>query len=101
MGKGYHWRHTVQFQLKDAYCPSCSKPVTLATIAPDPTHPDIAHLNYECADCGPVMLRVVSMQSNKPVVLGPPHHLAPTESPASRSGFCFEQADSLLDNGSR
>jgi hypothetical protein len=56
----------MQLQVTDAHCPRCHKPITVATIERDPTRNDIAHHTYECADCGPVMMRAVSLLVVKP-----------------------------------
>jgi transposase-like protein len=55
----------MQFQISEAYCPRCRKPVTIATIEPHPTRADIAHHNYQCEDCGPVLTRAVSLKAGK------------------------------------
>ena len=55
----------MQFQISGVYCPRCHKPITVATVEPHPTRPDIAHHNYECEACGPVMTKAVSMKPAK------------------------------------
>jgi hypothetical protein len=46
---------TMQFQIRDANCPRCSKPVYVASIDRHPTRTDIAEHRYECEGCGPVV----------------------------------------------
>jgi ribosomal protein S27AE len=51
--------------ISDTLCPRCHQPVTMASIELHPTRPDIAHHNYICKDCGPVMARAVSLMPAK------------------------------------
>ena len=51
----------MHFQISDAECPQCSKPVSVATIKRHPTRTDLALHNYLCWACGPVLARVVSL----------------------------------------
>jgi hypothetical protein len=47
-------------------CPRCQKPIRQTTVGLHPTNPDIALHNYECADCGPVKTKIISLKSKKP-----------------------------------
>ena len=49
----------------DEPCPNCRKPIKQTTITLHPTLPDVALHNYECADCGPVKTKVISLMPNK------------------------------------
>jgi hypothetical protein len=54
----------MQFHIGEAYCPRCHKPVAVASIERHPTRPDIAHHNYECEACGPVLTRAISLRGD-------------------------------------
>ena len=47
-------------------CPRCRKSIRQTTIDLHPTNTDIALHNYECADCGPVKTKIISLKSKKP-----------------------------------
>ena len=53
----------MHFQIRDAKCPRCSRPVYIATVVRHPTRADLAHHNYECADCGPVTTKILSLRA--------------------------------------
>jgi hypothetical protein len=55
----------MHFQIRDAKCPRCRKPVSVATIVRHPTRTDIAVRRYLCWACGPVMTKVVSLERVK------------------------------------
>ncbi len=44
-------------------CPKCHKPTMQAIIEPHPTRRDLALQNFECADCGAVKTKVLSLKS--------------------------------------
>jgi uncharacterized Zn finger protein len=46
----------------DDICPKCSKPVKLSVIEPHPDRRDLAVHNYQCADCGPVRAKIISLK---------------------------------------
>jgi hypothetical protein len=54
----------MQFQVSEI-CPRCRKPVTLAIVEPHPTRTDVALHSLECADCGPVGTRAVSLRADR------------------------------------
>ena len=54
----------MQFQISDIACPKCQKRISYATVEPHPTRADFVHHNYECANCGPVMTKVVSLRED-------------------------------------
>jgi hypothetical protein len=56
----------MHFQISEAECPRCGKPVSVATIVRHPTRTDVALRNYLCWACGPVMTRFVSLEAGKP-----------------------------------
>jgi hypothetical protein len=43
-------------------CPRCRKPIRLSTIEPHPSRRDEALHMFECADCGPVKTKVLSLR---------------------------------------
>jgi len=47
-------------------CPKCHKPIMQAIIEPHPTRRDLALQNFECADCGAVKTKVLSLKSREP-----------------------------------
>jgi hypothetical protein len=49
----------------DETCPKCSKPAKLAVIEPHPGRPDLAIHNFQCADCGPVKAKIVTLMPSK------------------------------------
>ena len=42
-------------------CPKCHQPMMQAIIEPHPSRRDLALENFECADCGPVKTKVLSL----------------------------------------
>jgi hypothetical protein len=46
-------------------CPKCGKPVGTAIVERHPTRTDVALYSYECAACGPVKTKVVSLRPGK------------------------------------
>jgi hypothetical protein len=46
----------------DDVCPKCRGPVRLATIEAHPDRRDLAVHNYQCADCGPVRAKIISLK---------------------------------------
>jgi len=50
----------------DDTCPKCRKPKMQAVIEPHPTRCDLALQNFECADCGPVKTKVLSLRPGAP-----------------------------------
>jgi transposase-like protein len=52
----------MQFKVIDVNCPRCRKAISLATIEVHPTRPEIAHQNYMCVDCGPVITKIISLR---------------------------------------
>jgi transposase-like protein len=53
-------------EVTDTNCPRCRKPIRFAAIEPHPSRSDIAHQNYQCEDCGPVLTKVISLRPDKP-----------------------------------
>jgi hypothetical protein len=49
----------------DEICPKCSKPIKIAVIERHPSRPDLAVHNFECADCGPVRAKLISLKPGK------------------------------------
>ena len=47
-------------------CPRCGKQMMRAVIALHPTCPDLALESFECADCGRVKTKVLSLKPGKP-----------------------------------
>ena len=45
----------------DDNCPKCRKPTMQALVELHPTNPDLALQNFECADCGPVKTKIISL----------------------------------------
>jgi hypothetical protein len=56
----------MQFQINET-CPRCRKPVTVATVEPHPSRPAVALHSFECVDCGPVITKSVSLQTDKSI----------------------------------
>ena len=50
----------------DEPCPKCRKPIRQTTIDVHPTNRDLALHIYECADCGPVKTKIISLKPKKP-----------------------------------
>jgi hypothetical protein len=50
----------------DEICPRCHKPVKPAVIEPHPTRRDLALQNFECANCGPIKTKVISLKPGVP-----------------------------------
>jgi ssDNA-binding Zn-finger/Zn-ribbon topoisomerase 1 len=46
----------------DDTCPKCREPIKQATIELHPTRRDLALHNFECADCGPVKTKIISLK---------------------------------------
>jgi C4-type Zn-finger protein len=69
----------MQFHVSET-CPRCRKPVRLATIEPHPTRTDIALHSFECAECGYVRTKDVSLRADK----SPPEL---SVNPTTGSGF--------------
>jgi len=51
----------------DDTCPKCYKPIWQTTIDRHPSCPDLAIHSFQCADCGPVKAKLVSLKSGKSV----------------------------------
>ena len=51
----------------DEPCPKCRKPIRQTTIDVHPTNRDLPLHIYECADCGPVKTKIISL---KPKAVG-------------------------------
>jgi hypothetical protein len=49
----------------DEICPKCRKPIKIAVIELHPSRPDLAVHNFECADCGPVRAKLISLKPPK------------------------------------
>ena len=49
----------------DEPCPRCRKPIRQTTIELHPTNRALALHNYECAECGPVKTKIISLKPNK------------------------------------
>jgi hypothetical protein len=47
-------------------CPKCHKPIMQAVIEPHPTRRHLALQNFECADCGAVKTKVLSLKPGAP-----------------------------------
>ena len=45
----------------DYICPKCRKPTMQAVVELHPTNPDLALQNFECAECGPVKTKIISL----------------------------------------
>jgi uncharacterized Zn finger protein len=43
-------------------CPKCHKPIMQAVIESRPSNRDLALQNFECADCGLVKTRILSLR---------------------------------------
>jgi hypothetical protein len=50
----------------DDSCPKCRKPTMRAVVELHPTNPDLALQNFECADCGPVRTKILSLKPGAP-----------------------------------
>ena len=50
----------------DEPCPRCRKPIRQTTIELHPTNRDLALHNYECAECGPVKTKIISLKPDRP-----------------------------------
>jgi hypothetical protein len=50
----------------DDRCPKCRKPTMQAVVELHPTNPDLALQNFECADCGPVKTKIISLKPCAP-----------------------------------
>jgi hypothetical protein len=50
----------------DDTCPKCRKPIKQTTIELHPTRRDLALHNFQCADCGPVKTKIISLKPEKP-----------------------------------
>jgi C4-type Zn-finger protein len=48
-------------------CPKCRKPTMHGVIEAHPSRRDIALQNYQCAFCGPVKTKIISLAPRKPV----------------------------------
>jgi hypothetical protein len=46
-------------------CPKCRKPIRRTTVTPHPTRRELAIHSFECADCGPVKTKIISVKPNK------------------------------------
>jgi hypothetical protein len=46
-----------------ATCPNCHKPTLQAVIEPHPTNREIALQNFDCANCGPVRTKILSLKT--------------------------------------
>jgi len=46
----------------DDTCPKCHKPTMRAVVELHPSNPDLALQNFECAACGPVKTKIVSLK---------------------------------------
>jgi hypothetical protein len=58
---------TMSFTLyTDEPCPRCQKPIRQTTVSLHPSLPDIALHDYECADCGPVKTKMISLTPTNP-----------------------------------
>jgi hypothetical protein len=53
----------MEFQIRDANCPRCRKPVYIPHIERHPTRTDIANHSYECVCCGPVITGILSLRA--------------------------------------
>jgi ssDNA-binding Zn-finger/Zn-ribbon topoisomerase 1 len=42
-------------------CPKCRKPTMQAVVQLHPTNPDLALQSFECAECGPVKTKIISL----------------------------------------
>jgi hypothetical protein len=51
----------------DDTCPKCRKSVRLADIEPHPTRCDLSLHNFECADCGFVRTKIISLKPSAPL----------------------------------
>jgi len=49
----------------DDICPKCHQPVILTVIELHPSRPDLAIHNFQCADCGVVEGKIVSLKPGK------------------------------------
>ena len=47
-------------------CPRCRKPLMRGVVEPHPSRPDLALNNFQCANCGPVKTKIISLEPNKP-----------------------------------
>jgi C4-type Zn-finger protein len=50
----------------DDTCPKCRKPTMQAVVELHPTNPELALQNFECADCGPVKTKIISLKPREP-----------------------------------
>jgi len=49
----------------DVPCPKCQRTIRHTIIDIHPTIPSAALQTYECADCGPVKTKIISLEPNK------------------------------------
>jgi RNase P subunit RPR2 len=47
-------------------CPKCHEPLMQAVVEAHPSRRDIAYHNFECADCGPIKTKVISLNRDEP-----------------------------------
>jgi hypothetical protein len=47
-------------------CPKCRKALMQGSVEAHPSRRDIAYHNFECADCGPIKTKVLSLKSGEP-----------------------------------
>jgi hypothetical protein len=47
-------------------CPKCRKPTLQGVVEAHPSRRDIALHNFECANCGPIRTKVVSLKRGEP-----------------------------------
>lgn len=50
----------------DYRCPKCGKPTVETVVEPHPSRRDVALQNFECADCGVVRTKVLSLKLGAP-----------------------------------
>jgi hypothetical protein len=51
----------------DDSCPRCRKPTLQAVVQLHPTNPNLALQNFECAACGPVRTKILSLKPGAPL----------------------------------
>ena len=52
----------MQFHVSET-CPKCREPISIATIERHRTPADLALHNFECAQCGPVMTKLIPLRA--------------------------------------
>ena len=48
------------------FCPKCRKPLLQGVVEAHPSRRDLALHNFQCADCGPIKTKNISLKPSEP-----------------------------------